>query len=188
MHNFWPLDVSLIVTRIFNVSAEGASEKFRAFYRGTTYDVIIFKFQGEALAPCPPPPVNAHDHKKINQLYEIERLRTLVWQVGRAAYEIMQTRHADASSRVRSLDRSFFFTGGAHPHYQVVVISHTARNRHELDLHVGDRVNVLSNHYNGLSHGRNLRSNRDGLFPSFKVQDTVDTVQMPPTYPEFDNS
>ena len=54
MHNFWPLDVSLIVTRIFNVSAEGASEKFRAFYRGTTYDVIIFKFQGGHSPPCPP--------------------------------------------------------------------------------------------------------------------------------------
>ena len=37
-----------------NASAEGASEKFRALYRKTTYDVIIFKFQEGAFAPsCP---------------------------------------------------------------------------------------------------------------------------------------
>ena len=29
---------------VFHASAEGASEKFRVFYRGTAYDVIIFKF------------------------------------------------------------------------------------------------------------------------------------------------
>ena len=44
---------------VFHASAEGASEKFRVFYRGTAYDVIIFKFQGGAFAP-PAPPADAH--------------------------------------------------------------------------------------------------------------------------------
>ena len=36
-------------------SAEGASEKFRTFYKGTTYDVNNSKFQGGAFAPpCTP--------------------------------------------------------------------------------------------------------------------------------------
>ena len=38
---------------MFNASAEGASEKFRVFYRGTAYDVIIFKFQGGGIRPTP---------------------------------------------------------------------------------------------------------------------------------------
>ena len=42
---------------VFNASAEGASEKFRLFYRGTAYDVIIFKFQWGHSPPCPLPPL-----------------------------------------------------------------------------------------------------------------------------------
>ena len=41
--------------RVFDASAEGASENFRVSTTGTAYDVIIFKFQGGATAPgCPP--------------------------------------------------------------------------------------------------------------------------------------
>ena len=40
---------------VFNASAEGASEKFRVFYRGTAHDVITFKFQGGIRPPpCSP--------------------------------------------------------------------------------------------------------------------------------------
>ena len=49
-----------LIIGVFNVSAEGASEKFRALYRETAYDVIIFKFQGGAFAPPPAPPGDAH--------------------------------------------------------------------------------------------------------------------------------
>ena len=105
-------------------------------------------------------------------------------QVCRAAYEMMQTRHADASSLVRSLDDSYRVPAGANSHYHVTVISHKARNKREIDLRVGDQVVVTSNQLNGLSRGRNMRTNRRGVFPSFKVQDTVDAVEMP-TYPEL---
>ena len=102
----------------------------------------------------------------------------------RAAYEMMQTRHADASSLVRSLDKSYWVGGNPNSHYHVAVISHKARNKWEIDLRVGDQVVVTSNQLNGLSRGRNMRTNRRGVFPSFKVQDTVDAVEMP-TYPEL---
>ena len=42
--------------RVFDASAEGASENFRVFSTGTAYDVIIFKFQGGGNCPRLPPP------------------------------------------------------------------------------------------------------------------------------------
>ena len=45
---------------MFHASAEGASEKFRVFNRGTAYDVIIFKFQGGAFAPLLTPMASSH--------------------------------------------------------------------------------------------------------------------------------
>ena len=41
---------------MFKASAEGARETFRVFYRGTAYDVIIFKFHGGG-AFAPPAPL-----------------------------------------------------------------------------------------------------------------------------------
>ena len=46
-----------LILGVFNASAEGASEKFRAFYRETAYDVIFFKFQGGGHSPPPAPPL-----------------------------------------------------------------------------------------------------------------------------------
>ena len=37
--------------RVFDASAEGASENFRVFFTGTAYDVIIFKFHGGGQLP-----------------------------------------------------------------------------------------------------------------------------------------
>ena len=42
-----------IALSVFNASAQGARENFRVFYRGTAYDVIIFKFQVRGIAPTP---------------------------------------------------------------------------------------------------------------------------------------
>ena len=39
---------------VFNASAEGASVKFRVFYRGAAYNVIIFKIQGGGNSPPAP--------------------------------------------------------------------------------------------------------------------------------------
>ena len=101
----------------------------------------------------------------------------------RAAYEIMQTRHADASSHFHSLDDVYFFAGG-NRHDHVTVIQHKARNSREIDLRVGDHVGVAGNFWNGSSDGVNRRTGRRGLYPSFKVaNDIVDAVKMP-TYPE----
>ena len=53
-----------------DASANGASEKFRVFYRGTAYDVIIFKFRGRGTRPLPPllMPICIHKCKPITSL------------------------------------------------------------------------------------------------------------------------
>ena len=43
---------------VFHARVEGASIKFMVFYRGTAYDVIIFKFKGEGGIR---PPADAHE-------------------------------------------------------------------------------------------------------------------------------
>ena len=102
------------------------------------------------------------------------------------AYEMMQTRHADASSRFRSLDDIYYY-GGQNGHDQQAVISHRGRNNKELDLRVGDRIGVAGNHWDGWSKGLNKRTVHPGLYPSFKVQDVVDVAEMP-TYPQANNN
>lgn len=102
-------------------------------------------------------------------------------QVCRVAYEIMQTLFPDASDRFKSLDDIYYY-GGQNAHNREVVIAHKARNHDEIHMKVGDLVGVAGNHWDGFSKGKNTRTNQIGLFPSFKVVDKVETVQLP-TYP-----
>ncbi|KAJ1522729.1 hypothetical protein ONE63_001889 [Megalurothrips usitatus] len=103
-------------------------------------------------------------------------------QVCRVAYEIMQSFHVDASSSFRSLDDIYYY-GGQNAHSWRVAQSHYAQKTEEIDLKIGDPVGVAGNHWDGFSRGKNLRTNSQGLFPSFKVEDRVEAVKFP-TYPE----
>ena len=99
-------------------------------------------------------------------------------QVCRVAYELMQTYHADAATWFRSLDDIYYF-GGQNGHNQIVIYSHTAQRPGEIDLKVGDRIGVAGNHWDGYSKGTNQRSGKVGLYPSYKVQDRVETAKAP---------
>ncbi|KAE8752245.1 hypothetical protein FOCC_FOCC001038 [Frankliniella occidentalis] len=103
-------------------------------------------------------------------------------QVCRVAYEIMQSLHVDASASYRSLDDIYYY-GGQNAHSWRAAQSHFAQKPEEIDLKIGDPVSVAGNHWDGFSRGRNLRTNLQGLFPSFKVEDRVEAVKFP-TYPE----
>ncbi|XP_014253946.1 alpha-(1,6)-fucosyltransferase [Cimex lectularius] len=103
-------------------------------------------------------------------------------QVCRVAYEIMQSLHPDAASRFRSLDDIYYY-GGQGIHRQVAVMSHRANSPDQMDLEVGDIVGVAGNHWDGYSKGRNLRTNQDALYPSFKVENVVEAIEFP-TYTE----
>ena len=90
----------------------------------------------------------------------------------------MQTRHPDASAKFRSLDDIYYY-GGQNHHNQIASASHKAQRSEEIDLRAGDLVGVAGNHWDGYSLGTNKRTGRRGLYPSFKVYDHVDVVDMP---------
>uniref|UniRef100_A0A1A9VF78 Alpha-(1,6)-fucosyltransferase n=1 Tax=Glossina austeni TaxID=7395 RepID=A0A1A9VF78_GLOAU len=102
--------------------------------------------------------------------------------VCRVAYEIMQTLYPDAGHRFKSLDDVYYYGGQNSDNYQVI-IAHEARNHDEIHMRIGDIVEIAGNLWNGFSKGKNMRTNQSGLFPSFKVNDKVETVNLP-TYLE----
>lgn len=99
-------------------------------------------------------------------------------QVCRVAYEIMQTMYPDASERFKSLDDIYYY-GGQNSHNREAVLAHQPFNHDEIVMNIGDLVGVAGNHWDGFSKGRNTRSNQNGLFPSFKVIDKVETAEFP---------
>ncbi|XP_025108914.1 alpha-(1,6)-fucosyltransferase-like [Pomacea canaliculata] len=67
---------------------------------------------------------------------------TFTSNVCRAVYELMQTRHGDASSKVYSLDSSVYFLTDGDIHYKRAVVNHQATSNEEISLQVGDLVQV----------------------------------------------
>lgn len=98
-------------------------------------------------------------------------------QVCRAAYEIMQTLHPDASARFRSLDDIYYY-GGQNAHNQVAIAEHQPRDG-EIELKVGDIIGIAGNHWDGFSKGLNRRSHRTGLYPSYKVAEQLVIADFP---------
>ncbi|XP_055612862.1 alpha-(1,6)-fucosyltransferase [Uranotaenia lowii] len=103
-------------------------------------------------------------------------------QVCRVAYEIMQTMYPDASGRFKSLDDIYYY-GGQNAHNREVIIPHNPKNHDEIHMRKGDLIGVAGNHWNGFSKGKNVRTNQVGLFPSYKVNDKIEVVDLP-TYPK----
>ncbi|XP_072122491.1 alpha-(1,6)-fucosyltransferase isoform X2 [Mobula birostris] len=106
-------------------------------------------------------------------------------QVCRVAYEIMQTLHPDASSYFHSLDDIYYF-GGQNAHNQIAIYPHKPQTPEEIVLEPGDLIGVAGNHWDGYSKGINRKSGRTGLYPSYKVKESIETIKYP-TYPEADN-
>lgn len=50
-------------------------------------------------------------------------------------------------------------------------------------MQVGDGIGIAGNHWDGFSKGTNRKTGVTGLFPSYKVENTVVAVSMP-TYPQ----
>lgn len=99
-------------------------------------------------------------------------------QVCRLAYEIMNYKHTDASQRFRSLDDIYYF-GGQEEHRVRAIWSHEAKSKRQLGFDVGDVLGIAGNHWDGQSKGLLHRSNKEGLFPSFKVEDVHDVIDFP---------
>ncbi|XP_076274211.1 alpha-(1,6)-fucosyltransferase 8 [Rhynchophorus ferrugineus] len=99
-------------------------------------------------------------------------------QVCRVAYEVMQNYYPDASSRYKSLDDIYYY-GGQNPHNMIAVYPHEPKRQAEMQIAVGDLIGVAGNHWNGFSKGRNLRTNQNGLYPSFKMKDKIEVAKFP---------
>lgn len=109
-------------------------------------------------------------------------------QVCRVAYELMQTYYTDAYDRFASLDDIYYY-GGQNPHPHVAIHDHKPRRTGEIELRVGDLVEVYGNHWDGFSKGRNTRTSMTGLYPSFKVKNPAAAVEFPvyPNVPMVEN-
>ncbi|PVD22946.1 hypothetical protein C0Q70_16206 [Pomacea canaliculata] len=116
-------------------------------------------------------------------------------QVCRAVYELMQTRHGDASHKVYSLDSSVYYVTYYDIYYQRAVISHEARSAAEVSFQVGDLLHIHSYLYhlkeravagnlrNGSTFGMNSRTGKLGLFPSYKAVDEIMSLHEFPKSP-----
>ena len=62
-------------------------------------------------------------------------------KVCRLAYEIMNSKHTDASQNFRSLDDIYYF-GGQQEHRVEAISPHYAINENELNLTVGDIIAI----------------------------------------------
>lgn len=107
-------------------------------------------------------------------------------QVCRVAYEIMQNYFPDGSGRFKSLDDIYYY-GGQNAHHTVAVLPHEPMRAGEMNILVGDIIDVAGNHWNGFSKGRNLRTNQVALYPTFKTKDKIQTAKFP-TYSEVDQN
>ncbi|KAK3595505.1 hypothetical protein CHS0354_021604 [Potamilus streckersoni] len=105
-------------------------------------------------------------------------------QVCRVAYEMMQTMHGDASSYFKSLDDIYYF-GGQNAHNMEVIESNVPRDDSEIELQPKDLIGIAGNHWDGYSKGINRRTGKNGLFPSYKVQNKVLRAKLP-TYEEVE--
>jgi len=103
-------------------------------------------------------------------------------QVCRMGYELMQVYRGDAGHLFHSLDDIYYF-GGQHSHEVIAVEAHVAENGDQIDLSVGDLIGIAGNHWNGFSKGTNRRTQRMGLFPSYKAREHWRLVDFP-RYPD----
>jgi len=106
-------------------------------------------------------------------------------QVCRLAYELMQannpdmklyTKKVDFSQEFYSLDDIYYF-GGQRPHNMIAIYDHKTNLDGHINLKAGDVIGIAGNHWNGFSLGLNRRTERSGLFPTYKAKEAIETYQ-----------
>nr|XP_027206791.1 alpha-(1,6)-fucosyltransferase-like isoform X2 [Penaeus vannamei]XP_027206792.1 alpha-(1,6)-fucosyltransferase-like isoform X2 [Penaeus vannamei] len=104
----------------------------------------------------------------------------------RLSYELMQSLHADASTRVSSVDRDYYF------HYEVGNVvkarfPHKPRRPEEIELQRGDLVDRydIPSHFaghpsknDGFQWGTNTRTKKHGFYPAYKTIEMLDVANV----------
>ena len=89
----------------------------------------------------------------------------------------MQTHKVDASADIYSLDFPFYFDVQA-PVMQLVKLNHVAKeSTNEIELKVGDQIDVQVDNHNGFFTGKNGRTGETGMYPSYKVENLPSTFK-----------
>ncbi len=67
------------------------------------------------------------------------------------------------------MDDIYYYGGGIQTE-QLAIMPHKARNANEFDFQVGDKIGIAGNHWNGMSKGKNLRTNK------VRIQNIIDMI------------
>uniref|UniRef100_H2YFV1 GT23 domain-containing protein n=1 Tax=Ciona savignyi TaxID=51511 RepID=H2YFV1_CIOSA len=98
---------------------------------------------------------------------------TMSSNVCRLVYELMQTLHTDASKRLHSLDKSYYFIG-QWMHLQIAMYNYTKTpGTKEIDIQAGDHLNSDSRIISGVTtwRGTNLRTWKTGRYHTHMVRE-----------------
>lgn len=101
-------------------------------------------------------------------------------EVGRLAYELMQTLHVDASNNFFSLDYIYFYNE-QRPQYYKAVLPHMARNEKEFSFVQGEIIKEVKEMIDnlGLFSAIKNETQHKGMIPRFKVERMLETVNFP---------
>ena len=94
----------------------------------------------------------------------------------------MQNFHVDGSQNYFSLDDVYYF-GGQQAHDVIAIESHKPSSdsgHSEIPFEIGDRLGIAGNEKNGFSVGVNRRTQVNGQYPSYKVEEYIQTEEFPP--------
>ncbi|CAI6344318.1 unnamed protein product [Macrosiphum euphorbiae] len=104
--------------------------------------------------------------------------------VCRLAYEIINgNKYADASTQFTSLDDVYYFSDQIR-RLHVAILPHKSNRPQEMDLQVGDEIEVAGNELNGYSKGTHLRTNKTLLYLTFKVIQKIEVMYFE-SYPDI---
>ncbi|VVC25199.1 Glycosyltransferase family 23 (GT23) domain [Cinara cedri] len=99
----------------------------------------------------------------------------------RLAYEIMNGfRPSDASALFKPLGYTSQYYSNRKLH--VAILPHSANGLEEMDLRVGDQIEVAGNRWGGFSKGTNIRTKQFLLYPTFKAIPKLQALHFA-TYP-----
>ncbi|WKY12117.1 hypothetical protein Q1695_003583 [Nippostrongylus brasiliensis] len=97
----------------------------------------------------------------------------------RLAYELMQIRQGDVGEYFHSLDEDYYFGNATNTYAAAAVEDHEPSGEQEINMKIGDQIEVLMNHRNGFATVVNTRSGEEGQIPLFKVEKLWKVVDFP---------
>ncbi|VDL84464.1 unnamed protein product [Nippostrongylus brasiliensis] len=97
----------------------------------------------------------------------------------RLAYELMQIRQGDVGEYFHSLDEDYYFGNATNTYAAAAVEDHEPSDEQEINMKIGDQIEVLMNHRNGFATVVNTRSGEEGQIPLFKVEKLWKVVDFP---------